>query len=103
LDQIGRAFATGGYRVALHAREEMVFDQITTNDLEDAFGQGRPEMVEHYPADPRGESCLILGWAASGPVHVVLGISMAPFVVVTVYRPDPERWMPDMKTRRRGS
>ncbi|MGR3311685.1 MAG: DUF4258 domain-containing protein [Candidatus Brocadiales bacterium] len=53
----------------------------------------KTEIIEDYPEDPRGESCLILGFTLEGePVHIVCGGS-CPIIIITVYRPDPELWI----------
>jgi len=49
-------------------------------------------MLEDYPEDPRGHSHLILGFAGGRPVHVVCAVHEQTLVVITIYRPSPERW-----------
>lgn len=53
-------------------------------------------VVEEYPNYPKGPSALLLQKDQAGkPVHVVWGIPRGhgkPAVLVTAYRPDPERW-----------
>jgi hypothetical protein len=34
---------------------------------------GTAEILEEYSNDPRGQSCLVLGFAGVRPIHVVLG------------------------------
>lgn len=60
------------------------------------------EVVESYPDDRYLPSYLVLGRLAGDAVHVlfatdVLGDNVR---VVTVYRPSPEEWGDDLKTRR---
>ena len=59
----------------------------------------RAEIVEDYPNDRRGPSCLILSWTRDGrPLHAV--ISYPPDVaVITVYEPTSDKWL-DPRTRR---
>ena len=40
-------------------------------EIEAALMQG--EMLEAYPEDSRGESCLVLGYTSAKPIHAVLG------------------------------
>lgn len=59
-------------------------------------------VIEDYPDDPRGHSCLALGVIEDRPVHMCVGIAHAPDYcdVITVYRPDPEEWDSDYRKRR---
>jgi hypothetical protein len=60
------------------------------------------EIVEDYPNDPRGHSCLLMGRTRNGRViHVVCAPKEDYLAVVTVYSPSLLEWEPDFKTRRR--
>ena len=62
---------------------------------------GKVSLLEDYPIDPRGHSCLILGFTkASLPIHIVCGyLFEEEFLIITLYRPDPEQWI-DWRTRK---
>jgi hypothetical protein len=45
------------------------------------------EIIEEYPNDQRGESCLILGYADETPIHIVCGWRGEKVVIITVYIP----------------
>lgn len=47
------------YEISFHAEKERYAEGITISDLEAAIYNG--EILEDYPDDPRGPSCLILG------------------------------------------
>lgn len=49
----------GKYEFSKHAERERELDMIPVQELEDALSTG--EIIESYPDDPRGESCLVLG------------------------------------------
>ena len=60
------------------------------------------EVVENYPDDPRGHSCLLKGSSRRGRViHVVCAPKEDYLAVVTVYAPSLLDWEPDFKIRRR--
>ena len=62
------------------------------------------EIIEEYPEDRPYPSCLVYGDTFGGePVHSVWAYNEESgfAVIITVYRPDPTRWKPDWKTRRR--
>ncbi len=90
------------YRLTSHAEAERESDKISIAELEEALLSPSCEVIEDYPDDPRGHSCLALGFAENGAaIHVVLGVGPGedPLVVVTVYRPDQARWE-NWRTRR---
>ena len=90
------------YRLTEHAIREKLADNLTAEDIEQALSVA--EVIEDYPEDKRGHSCLVLGWCHSGPVHLVIGgldiQENEELVVITVYRPDPSEWEPDWRTRK---
>jgi hypothetical protein len=51
------------YRLTSHAESEREADHITVQAIEEAVLSEGCELIEDYPTDPRGHSCLILGWA----------------------------------------
>jgi hypothetical protein len=58
-------------------------------------------LVEDYPEDPRGHSCLLLGTGDDDrPIHVVCAPKMDYLAVITAYLPSQEKWEPDWKTRK---
>ncbi|MFO7901734.1 MAG: DUF4258 domain-containing protein [Pirellulaceae bacterium] len=61
-------------------------------ELREAVEAG--EVIEHYPNDKYGPSCLILGFTTSGrPLHVSCSYPSRPLIkIITVYEPDPEQW-----------
>ena len=61
-------------------------------------------VIEDYPTAHRPlPDCLVLGWLATGePLHAVIAIDEANdrLFVVTVYKPSPEEWEDDWRTRK---
>ena len=89
------------YRLTIHAEREREADSITIREFEEALLSQRCEVVENYPADPRGASCLLLGFTEQDrPLHIVCWVSLPDMLIlITVYRPDPSLWI-DWKIRR---
>ena len=58
------------------------------------------DVIEDYPNDPRGHSCLLLGFGDQGrPIHVVCAPREDYLAVITAYLPDTNEWSADFKTR----
>jgi ribosomal protein L24 len=84
-----------------HADEEAQADKLSFEEV--YFSVLHGEIVEDYPTDTPYPSCLVYGDTFSGdPVHSVWGYNKGSgwSVLITVYRPAPDRWTDDWKTRR---
>ena len=68
-------------------------------ELREAIAGG--DVIEVYPEDKYGPSCLIFGMTRVGrPIHVQCSDPNRPTVkIVTVYEPDPALWI-EFKVRR---
>ncbi len=80
------------YEISLHADDERIAEDLTINELEYALLDC--EIIEHYPDDPRGVSCLALGYSTDSiPIHIVCGkTSSNHLFIITVYIPKMPRW-----------
>jgi hypothetical protein len=84
-----------------HAIRQMSRPQhmISSNEVEAVVAQG--ELIEDYPSDPRGHSCLTLGFGNGGrAVHVVCSPKDEYLAIITAYLPDPAQWSEDFRRRR---
>ena len=87
-------------RITDHADEEAQADRLSFDEIFFSVFQG--EIIEDYPTDTPYPSCLIYGDTfASAPVHSVWAYNQTNqwAVLITVYRPDPRRWI-DWRVRR---
>ena len=105
LKEIQRLIREGKYEFSFHAQQERLEENLDIQEIEEAVvSQG--EVLEEYPDDPRGESCLVLGFARAHPIHVVLGWTARKrndqkvLRVITVYSPTLPKWT-DPRTRGR--
>lgn len=59
------------------------------------------ELIEDYPEDVRGHSCLLLGSGEGGrPIHVVCSPRPDYLAIITADIPHPDQWSADFKERK---
>ena len=84
-----------------HAMRQMNRSErmISTREIRQVVEQG--EIIENYPEDARGHSCLMLGFCNEGrAIHVVCAPKEDYLAIITAYIPDKTEWAEDSKTRR---
>ena len=94
--------AAAGKRVLYlpHAIRQMarVDRMITTAEVDVVIASC--EIIEDYPDDPRGHSCLLLGFGDQGrAIHVLCSPKMDYLAIITAYLPDPLRWSNNFRSR----
>jgi hypothetical protein len=101
LDEICTKIKNGQFELSQHAVEQSSIRHISLQEVREAIEEC--EMVEDYPNDKYGPSCLILGFTRSKrPLHMQCSYPSRLLVkIVTLYEPDPLRWI-DFKTRRKN-
>jgi len=85
-----------------HAVDEMNAgdEMITTAEVRYVIFNG--EIIEDYPEDKRGHSCLMFGRPNDKrPIHVLCAPKEDYLAVITAYVPSLEKWESDSKTRRK--
>ena len=71
---------------------------ISTQEFERIIMTG--EVIEDYPEDLRGHSCLILGFGQSNrPIHIVCAPKNEYLAIITAYLPDSLQLSLDFKRR----
>ena len=100
IDEIIEAIHASRVNITFHARKEAENDKLVLDDIFHSTQTG--EITEEYLDDTPYPSCLIYGTTSLGdPVHSVWAYDAESgiAVLVTVYRPDPSRWI-NWKRRR---
>lgn len=83
-----------------HAIRRMHERCISEIDVEQAMETGA--IVEAYPNDTPYPSALLLGHAGNKAIHIVYADSIEENlrIIITVYEPNLEIWLEDLRTRR---
>lgn len=88
-------------RVSEHGFDKLTRDNISIYDVIESVKTA--QIVEDYPDFGKGSSVLVLQFDRdSKPIHVLWGIPKGhtePAVIITAYRPDPEKWSYDFLRR----
>jgi hypothetical protein len=97
-DALKQIFHDKNYLLTAHASQRGVARGISSSEIEEAVISG--EMIEDYPDDKYGPSCLIFGTTSKKRIlHVQ--VSYPPNVkVITLYEPSSDEWESDWKTRK---
>ena len=92
LNLIAEAIQIGRIRITDHADEEARADNVSIGQVLKDVAAG--EIIEQYPGGKPYPSCLIYS-ESGGPLHSVWAYNEATAwaVLITVYRPDPQRWI----------
>lgn len=93
IDGIRAKFRENQFEFSRHAVDRMILRHVAVAEVREAIYSG--EVIESYPDDKYGPSCLILGFTDQGrPLHVQCSYPIRTLVrVVTVYEPDPDEWL----------
>ena len=60
------------------------------------------ELIEDYPEDARGHSCLLVGIGyGNRPVHVVCAPKEDYLAIITAYLPDLDQWEDNYRKRKK--
>ena len=84
-----------------HAVTEMLNEEdiIETGEIIEVIKNGT--LLEDYPEDKRGHSCLLSGETnKKRTIHVVCAPKEEYLAIITVYEPDSKKWGDDFRKRR---
>ncbi len=84
-----------------HATRQMMHPDrmISTTDVRKVIFEGK--IIEDYPEDVRGHSCLIAGYGkGQRALHVVCSPKDEYLAIITAYVPNPNQWNDNFELRR---
>jgi len=99
IEEIRKKIAARDYEFSQHAVDQSITRRIPAHEIQEAISNG--EVIEDYPEDKYGPSCLIFGTTKSKrPLHIHCSYPSRPLIkIITIYEPDPKNWI-DFKVRR---
>jgi Domain of unknown function (DUF4258) len=100
--EIRQKFFSEQFEFSKHAVDQSILRLIFLKEIKEAIENC--EVIEDYPDDKYGPSCLVGGFTRSQrPIHVHCSYPSRPIIkIITLYEPDIQRWV-DNFTRRRSS
>lgn len=99
IDQLRAKIVANQFEYTRHALDQSILRNITVRELREAIENA--EVIEDYPQDKYGPSCLVFGTTrADRPIRIQCSHPSRELVkIITLYQPDPEQWI-DYKVRR---
>ena len=99
VDWIQEMAVKNQFQLTEHAHKERQEEAIELKQIRKVLTNC--ESLEDYRDDPRGASCLVLGYSGDRAIHIVCGKSKNQWLlVITVYIPKLPKWI-DPRTRRK--
>ena len=92
-------FANEQFEFSRHALDRTILREISVQEIGEVIAQA--ELLEDYPDDKYGPSCLVLGFTKAGrALHLQCSYPSRPLVkIITIYEPDPKEWI-EFRNRR---
>ena len=94
LEEIRAKILRRQFEFAKHAVDQSIIRDIAVAEVEQAISS-RCQVIEDYPEDKYGPSCLILGFTDAGrPLHIQCSYPTRSLIkIITLYQPDPNLWI----------
>jgi hypothetical protein len=93
--------AAGEFEFTQHALKRVVERNIANHEIREAGAHA--VIIEDYPADKYGPSCLLLGFSiANRPLHIQVTrrAGQTRLKIITLYEADPAEWVNYIERRK---
>ena len=99
IQEIRLKFLQDAFEFSKHAVDQALLRNILVSEIREAAQAA--EIIEDYPDDKYGPSCLLPGFTRAGrPLHIQCSYPSRPLLkIITVYEPNPNEWI-DYRKRR---
>ena len=101
LEELKLAISLENYRISAHAINEAIEDNLEVKTVVKSLNVSESEIIEDYPDGKPLPCCLVLSNTDTFPIHTVWAYDKITkkCILVTVYKPDPAKWV-EFKKRR---
>jgi hypothetical protein len=99
IEALRQKFSANRFEFSQHAVDASMVRRISVEEIRQVVANCK--VIEDYPEDKYGPSCLLYGRTLSGrPIHIHCSHpTRDPVKIITVYQPDPDSWT-DFSARR---
>ncbi len=99
IEEIRQKIADEQFEFSKHAVDQSIVRNILVREVKEAIANG--QIIEDYPDDKYGASCLISGLTQGNrPIHIHCSYPSRPLIkVITLYEPNLQRWNDDFTQR----
>jgi hypothetical protein len=103
IDDIQQKIADDQFEFSRHAVDQSILRKIRVQEVREAIANGR--IIEDYPEDKYGPSCLICGVTIIGRfLHIQCSYPSRPLIkIITLHQPNPTIWTKCFTERRKYS
>ncbi|MDP2976743.1 MAG: DUF4258 domain-containing protein [Anaerolineales bacterium] len=100
IEQIREKIQAGKFEFTRHAVDQSILRRINVHEVREAIINAN--IIEDYPEDKYGPTCLLLGFTQEGrPLHIQCSYPSRSLIkIVTLYEPNPNEWV-ELKARRK--
>jgi hypothetical protein len=99
IEEIRQKIADEQFEFSKHAVDQSISRNILVREVREAIANGR--IIEDYPDDKYGASCLIIGSTKDErPIHIHCSYPSRLLIkIITLYEPSLQRWNDDFTQR----
>jgi Domain of unknown function (DUF4258) len=99
IEEIRQKIFDEQFEFSKHAVDQSIVRKILVREVREAISNGK--IIEDYPDDKYGASCLISGSTQDErPIHVHCSYPARPLLkIITLYEPTLQRWNDDFTQR----
>jgi hypothetical protein len=93
IDAIRDKIRNDEFEFSKHAVDQTILRKITVSEIREIIASA--EIIEDYPEDKYGPSCLLFGATRNQrPLHLQTSYPTRPILkIITAYQPDPNLWI----------